>query len=55
MIKKKFRLKDMPVWEHLEFTLKKTTYADRLLWLDQAMDFVLKVRKNRRSIKIYKI
>ena len=48
MRKATFKLKDVEVWEHLHFTLDKTTYADRLLWLDQAMNFVLKFRKKRK-------
>ena len=42
--------KKIPIYEHLEFDLKHTTYADRLLWLEQANDFLRSLKK----IKIVK-
>lgn len=36
---------NIPVHEHLEFCLKKTTYADRLKWLEEANEFVRAVEK----------
>ena len=35
------------VHEHLEICLKKTTYAHRLLWLEQANEFVRSIRPPR--------
>ena len=51
-MKKTFKLKDVPVWEHLHHSLNHTTYADRLLWLSQAMEFVIKLNKKRKTLKI---
>lgn len=48
---KKNKLKDIPVYEHLEASLKKT-YAQRLQWLEDAVKFARSVRKLRRSEKI---
>ena len=42
---KKIKLTNIPVYEHLEFDLKKTTYADRLLWLEQANEFVRSIKR----------
>ncbi len=41
----KFKKKDIPVYEHLEFYLKKTTYADRLQWLEDANEFLRQAQK----------
>ena len=36
-------------WEHLEHTLKKTTYAMRLKWLEQAQKFARKAAKAKHK------
>ena len=33
--------------EHLEFWVTKTTYAQRLQWLEEANEFVRKLKKNK--------
>lgn len=35
----------IPIYEHLDFDLKHTTYADRLLWLEQSNEFVRSLKK----------
>ena len=40
--KKKFE-----VYEHLEHYVRKTTYAHRLLWLQQANEWVWLLQKNK--------
>lgn len=36
--------------EHLEFWVQKTTYADRLQWLEEANEFVLAAEKVRKRL-----
>ncbi len=51
MIKKTRRsrsAKSKEIHEHLAFTLQKTSYADRLMWLQQANDFVRLLQKNKK-------
>ena len=49
MIKKSSKSSKNPdIHEHLAFTLEKTTYADRLRWLEEANEFVRLVEKNKK-------
>ena len=43
----KFNKSDIPVYEHLEHYVKKTTYVHRLQWLAQANEFVYLLQKER--------
>lgn len=43
--------KKYEVWEHLEHTIRNTTYADRLLWLEQANEFVRRAYKGRKPFR----
>ena len=45
---KQIKLKDIPVYEHLEHSLEKTTYADRLQWLEEANEFVRLIKKAKK-------
>jgi hypothetical protein len=50
-MRQKYRIvkgEKIPVWEHLEWTLKKTSYADRLQWLEEANEFARDLKKNKR-------
>jgi len=47
MIKKTQKVKSRGVWEHLEHTLRKTTYAQRLQWLEEADQFVQTLRRKK--------
>jgi|GEM_PF-2202328 len=40
--------KKYEVWEHLEHSVRNTTYADRLRWLQEANDFVRLAYKGRK-------
>ena len=44
---KKVNLKNIPVYEHLEWTLKNTTYADRMKWLEEAFNFAMMLREQK--------
>lgn len=44
---KKLKSADIPVYEHLEVTLKKTTYAQRLEWLEEANEFVRMLERKK--------
>ena len=44
---KKIKVRDIPVYEHLEYALKHTTYADRLQWLEEANAFVHSLKKKK--------
>ena len=44
---KPIRKSDIPVYEHLEHHLRKTTYAHRWQWLQQANDFVYLLQKKK--------
>ena len=48
MIKGKKKLKFLP-HEHLEHWVTKTTYRDRLKWLEDANNFVRTVNKSKRK------
>ena len=50
---KQILLKDIPVYEHLEFDLAHTTYTDRLRWLADANAFVRMVEEARRKKKLF--
>jgi hypothetical protein len=41
----KIKKKDIPVYEHLDFILEHTTYADRWQWLVEANAFVHAAQK----------
>jgi hypothetical protein len=41
----KSRKKKFEVYEHLEHYVKKTTYAQRLQWLEDANNFVRSIQK----------
>lgn len=43
----KFKKKDIPVYEHLDFILGHTTYADRWQWLVEANAFVQAAGKGK--------
>jgi len=43
----KIKLKDIPVYEHLDVSLK-TTYAQRWDWLKGAKAFVRSLEKNKK-------
>ena len=43
--------KKFDVYEHLEHYVKRTTYAHRLQWLEEANEFVRKIRKKRPAKK----
>lgn len=44
---KKIETKNIPVYEHLEYSLERTSYADRLLWLEEANEFMWLLKKNK--------
>ena len=46
---RKIKFKDIPVYEHLEFTLKNTTYADRMKWFEEAFNFAMTLRKRKKK------
>ena len=46
---KPIKMKDIPVYEHLEHYVKKTTYTHRLQWLEQANAFVRALKNSKRS------
>ena len=50
---KKSKLKFEP-HEHLEFWVKRTSYADRLLWLEQSQEFIRSLEKNPKYRKLPK-
>ena len=56
MIKKASKIKagQGGVYEHLEHYLKKTTYADRLRWLQEANAFVQDIERRRKKGKLFK-
>ncbi len=39
--------KKYEIYEHLEHNVRKTTYAHRLLWLQQANEWVWLLQKNK--------
>jgi len=43
---KTLKLKDIPVYEHLDISLK-CTYAQRLKWLEEANKFVRMLQKRK--------
>ncbi len=43
----KARRKKFEVYEHLEHYVKKTTYAERLQWLEEANNFFRSIQKKR--------
>ena len=43
----KKKIKSRGVWEHLEHTLKHTTYAHRFQWLEEASKFVNTLRRKK--------
>ena len=45
--------KKIAVYEHLEFWLNNTTYADRLRWLREANAFVNAVERRRKEGKLF--
>ena len=47
MINKARKTKSWEIWEHLEHTLKHTSYAQRLQWLEQADHFMRTLRRNK--------
>ena len=47
ILKNKKKL-NIPVYEHLEWHLKHTTYADRAKWLEEANAFVRAADKRRK-------
>lgn len=50
---RKYRIvkgKKIPIWEHLDWTLEKTTYADRWQWLEEAHQFV-RLAQKKKNIK----
>jgi len=47
-------MNNIPVYEHLEHHVTKTTYAHRLQWLQEANEFVRQIQK-KRPFKIVKI
>ncbi len=42
------------IHEHLEFVVRKTTYADRWRWLKSANAFVEAVEKQRKKGQLFK-
>jgi hypothetical protein len=46
------RPKKYEVYEHLEHSVRNTTYADRLLWLEQANEFVRQIYKGRKCVVV---
>ncbi|MCK5215706.1 MAG: hypothetical protein KAR05_10175 [Candidatus Omnitrophica bacterium] len=42
------RIKDVPVYEHLDESLKRTP-AERLAWLDKARKFVRTIKSSKRK------
>lgn len=55
MIKKSSKTKvDQGVYEHLDHYLKKTTYADRLRWLERANAFVNEIERRRKKGTLFK-
>ena len=44
---KRGSISKIPVYEHLEFYVKNTTYAHRLQWLEEANEFVRQIQKKR--------
>jgi hypothetical protein len=46
-MRKKKRVKSRGVWEHLEHTLKHTTYAHRFRWLEESNKFVNMLRRKK--------
>ena len=46
MIKKSQKL-NFTVHEHIEFWVKETSYANRLQWLEEAREFVSRLRKRK--------
>ena len=55
MIKKTSKIKAKPeVYEHLEHYVKKTSYADRLRWLQEANAFVNAIELRRNKGKLFK-
>ena len=47
--RKKTKKKKYEVWEHLEHTVRNTTYAHRWLWLLQAWEFVDMIERKRKK------
>lgn len=43
----KIRIEDIPVYEHLAHYVKKTSYAHRLQWLEDANQFVNTLRRKK--------
>ncbi len=46
LLKNKKKL-NIPVHEHLAFVVKRTTYAQRLQWLEEANEFVRSLQKKK--------
>ncbi len=45
----RFKKKKYEIYEHLEHYVKNTTYAHRLLWLEQANEFVRMIERKRKK------
>ena len=41
----KFKIKNIAVYEHLDYHLKHTTYGDRFQWLKESNAFVRSIQK----------
>lgn len=46
----KIKMKDIPVYEHLELCLK-CTYAQRLEWLEEVNQFVRELEKDKNYLR----
>ena len=46
-VSQNFKKKKYTIWEHLEFSVKKTTYTHRLQWLQEANEWVRLLKKNK--------
>jgi len=46
---RQLKKKKHEIYEHLEHYVKNTTYAHRLLWLEQANEFVRMVERRRKE------
>jgi len=47
--KRRSKKKKYEIYEHLEHYVKKTTYAHRLQWLQEANEFVRMVERSRKK------
>ena len=43
----KFKFKNTPIYEHLDYHLEHTTYAERFRWLKESNAFVRLVQKTK--------